>query len=187
MRHINTQQVRTALIEIAEQSQRPHFGLFVVREVKDAIINNTHHNLKNAVLSEIYIQYGDQYKPEPEFTGIKDQKVFMEKLLRIRDYYAGQKLIVRASGVSERTISLLLRAKIELTFNVWEKILPVLDQVLTELEAYKIEKQKQKHGKYITYRKGCRCEPCRIAWRMYIKNSSQRKKLAEQNTIEKIA
>lgn len=187
MRNISTLQVRTALIQIAEQSQRPHFGLFVVRDVKDAIKNNTHHNLKNLVLREIYIQYGDLYKPVVENTTIINKTEFMEKLLKIKNYYAGQKVLVRTSGISERTISLLLRGKIELTFGIWEKILPVLDQVLEELEAYEIEKQKQKHGKYVTYRKGCRCDDCRVAWRMYVKGSNQRKKLAEQAAIQQIA
>lgn len=180
MAHISTQQVRTALIQVAEQSNRPHFGMLVVRDVKEAIKNNTYHNLKNRVLREIYIQYGDLYKPQVENTIIIEKTRFMEKLFQIKNYYAGQKVLVRTSGISERTISLLFRGKIELTFGVWKKLLPVLDRVLEDLETYEIEKQKQKHGKYITYRKGCRCDDCRVAWRLYVKGSNQRKKSAGQ-------
>lgn len=177
MRQITTEQIRTALVQIAEQSKRPHFGMFVVREVVRAIKYNHHHQLKNIVLREIYVLYGNQYKPDMEQFNIADKAEFMAKLSKIKDYYAGQKVLVSASGVSERTVSLLLRGKLELTAKVWEKIDPVLDKILIELEEHHREKEKNSHGKYVTYRKGCRCEPCRIAWRVYVKESSERKKL----------
>lgn len=177
MRQITTDQIRTALVHIAEQSNRPHFGMFVVREVVRAIKYNHPHQLKNVVLREIYVLYGDLYKPDTEQFNIADKADFLAKLCKIKDYYAGQKILVSESGVSERTISLLLRGKLELTAKVWEKIDPVLDRVLEELEEHHKEKEKNSHGKYVTYRKGCRCEPCRIAWRNYIKESTERKKL----------
>jgi hypothetical protein len=187
MRQITTQQVKTALIQIAEQSKRPHYGSFVVREVRDAIQKNSYHNLKNLVLREIYIQYGDLYKPEPVVTEIQNKEAFFEKIVQVKNFYAGQKVLVRASGVSDRTISLLLRGKIELTVSVWEKIEPVIDKVLKELEEYEKEKEKQKHGKYVTYRKGCRCMACRVAWREYIKGSNVRKKLMAEQEQRKSA
>lgn len=176
MKQITTEQIKTALVQIAEQSKRPHFGMFVVREVIRAIKYNLPHQLKNAVLREIYVLYGSLYKPNTELFKLADNEQFMEKLGQIKQYYAGQKILVSVSGVSERTLSLLLRGKLELTAKVWEKIDPVLDDVLIELEKHHKEKEKNSHGKYVTYRKGCRCMPCRIAWRNYVKTASDKKK-----------
>jgi len=47
------EQIRTALIEIAEELRRPHYEPLTVREVLASFDNNTHHPLKEAVLRKV--------------------------------------------------------------------------------------------------------------------------------------
>jgi len=47
------EQIRTALIEIAEGLGRPHYEPLTVREVLASFDNNTHHPLKEAVLRKV--------------------------------------------------------------------------------------------------------------------------------------
>lgn len=103
------------------------------------------------------------------------QKECMDKLHKVADYYSGRVAITQASGISENTIYKILTEQKELTRNVFSKIEPVIDEVLIELEKKRINKQLTQHGKYITYRDGCRCDDCRIAWRNYIRELNQRK------------
>lgn len=165
---ITFEQIRKALVAIADQKGRPHYEMGVVREVADAIQNNTHHHLKIIVMQEIYVQFSHLYKKEKPKQDINLDEA-LESLLVIKNYYAGQKVLVSRSGVSERTVSLLLRKKQELSPRIWSKIEPVLESVLQELARHHSEKEKNSHGKYVTYRKGCRCDSCRAAWRYYIK------------------
>lgn len=112
-------------------------------------------------------------KEQAEF--IVKQKECMTKLHKVADYYSGRVAITQASGISENTIYKILNDKIELTRNIYSKIQPVIDDVLIELERKKNNKHLTQHGKYITYRDGCRCDDCRIAWRNYIRELNQRK------------
>lgn len=112
-------------------------------------------------------------KEQAEF--VLKQKECMNKLHKVADYYSGRVAITQASGISENTIYKILNDKKELTRNVYSKIQPVIDDVLVELERKKNNKQLTQHGKYITYRDGCRCDDCRIAWRNYIRELNQRK------------
>lgn len=176
---INLYQVRQALINIAKERNRPEFGKIVADDVLRAIRDNLHHNLKEIVMKEIYNLYGHLYA-EPEEDKVEiDQNAIMEKLSIIRSYYAGQKVLVSRSGVSERTISLILTSDHQVSYRVYEKLNPVLDSVIEELKRHKIEKDKNSHGTYVNYRKGCRCDHCKEAWREYIKDRNRRKKAQE--------
>ncbi len=84
--------------------------------------------------------------------------------------------------MSERTISLLIRKKMTLTVRIWKRIEPVIDDVINELDRHHTEKEKKSHGKYVTYRKGCRCDPCRIAWRFYIND-----RISKRNNTQPIS
>lgn len=164
---ISLDQVRTALINIANQRGRPPFEMAVIRDVYESIQYEYHHPLRNTAMQEIFTTYGYLYKNSDSGDLVNLEEAF-EKILKVKEYYAGQKVLVSRSGVSERTISLLLRKKMVLTHRIWKRISPVIDLVLQELERHHNEKEKNSHGKYVTYRKGCRCTECRTAWRIYI-------------------
>lgn len=165
---ITLDQVRTALISIANQRGRPQFEMGVIREVYESIQYEYHHALKNIVMQEIFIIFGHLYKNK-DYDDVNLDEALM-KITKVKDYYAGQKVLVNRSGVSERTISLLIRRKMLLTVRIWKRIEPVIDEVINDLERYHADKEKKSHGKYVTYRKGCRCSECREAWRHYINN-----------------
>lgn len=112
-------------------------------------------------------------KEQAEF--ILKQKECLTKLHKVADYYSGRVAITQASGISENTIYKILNDKKDLTRNVFSKIQPVIDDVLVELENKTNNKKITRHGKYITYRDGCRCDDCRVAWRNYIRELKQRK------------
>jgi hypothetical protein len=164
---ITNDQIRKALVAIAELKNRPHYEMSVVREVIDAINLNSHHRLKTLTLQEIYTQYGNRGILLTEDKPF-DPEACVLKITEVKAYYAGQKALVTRSGVSERTISLILSNKQKLTQKMWRKIEPVIDEVLSDLKRYNEEKEKKSHGNYVTYRKGCRCDDCKIGWRNYI-------------------
>lgn len=178
MQKVTTEQVKQALIRIAEQSHNNHFGLLVVREVVHAIRNNTHHYLKNQTLQEIYSSESDNSENQNKelemlFDSQKDEVLI--KVKKIKTYYAGQKHLVKMSGVSDRAVTLLIRGELQLSYRLWKKIHGVIDEVIEALETQKIEKEKRKHGYYMSYKQGCRCEDCRMAWRNYIANNELKK------------
>lgn len=112
---ITLDQVRTALVSIANQKGRPDdFGMGVIRAVYESIQYEYNHPLKNIVMQEIFTQFGHLYKnnDNPEEINIEEA---LEKILKVKNFYAGQKVLVSRSGVSERTISLLIRKKMTLT------------------------------------------------------------------------
>lgn len=179
---ITLDQVRTALVSIANQKGRPDdFGMGVIRAVYESIQYEYNHPLKNIVMQEIFTQFGHLYKnnDNPEEVNIEEA---LEKILKVKNFYAGQKVLVSRSGVSERTISLLIRKKMTLTVRIWKRIEPVIDDVINELDRHHTEKEKKSHGKYVTYRKGCRCDPCRIAWRFYIND-----RISKRNNTQPIS
>lgn len=169
---ISFDQVRTALINIAHQKGRPDFEMGVIRAVYESIQYEYHHSLKNIVMQEIFSTYGQLYNSNSDNIDLDEA---LEQIIKIKSFYAGQKVLVSRSGVSERTISLIIRGKMLLTPRIWRRIQPVLSDVLVELDRYHTEKEKKSHGKYVTYRKGCRCGECRAAWRIYINNRSSKR------------
>lgn len=177
---ISFDQVQQALINIAEQKGRPHYELSLIKDVAAAIRNNTHHHLKQLVMQEIYVLYNHLYQDQvvpKEY----DPEVIKDKLKELKELYAGQKALVSRSGVSGRTISLLIRGEYELTPRIMKKIAPVIDEVLVELKKHHEEKKRRSHGNYVTYRNGCRCTLCKAAWREYVKASKLKKKILNQS------
>lgn len=175
---ITLDQVRTALINIANEKGRPHYGMGVIRDVYNAILEKEHHCLRYITMQEIFTLNSCVKKPHMEYSAPPEDA--LSKLLKIKQYYAGQKVLVSKSGVSDRTISLILRGKLEMSSRVWNKIAPIIDEVLEDLQKHHEEKEKKSHGKYVTYRKGCRCDLCRLAWRGYIKERNSRVKTQEE-------
>lgn len=171
---ITLDQVRTALINIANEKGRPHYGMGVIRDVYNAILKKEHHCLRHITMQEIFTLNSHVCKPHLELAA--PPKDAPNKLQQIKQYYAGQKVLVSKSGVSDRTISLILRGKLEMSPKIWNKIAPIIDDVLEHLKKHHEEKEKKSHGKYVTYRKGCRCGLCREAWRSYIKDRNLRVK-----------
>ena len=171
---VSIDQVKHALIQIASQTGRPHYGMSVVREVMDAIHESTFHHLKTMVLQEIYVIYGHLYLEKRILTD-EEIEVALFKLAQLKGYYAGQKALVQKTGVNERTVSLLMRGKQKLSVKVWVKMEMHIDSVLADLKAHHKLKEEISHGRYITYRNGCRCDQCKAAWREYIKALKQSK------------
>lgn len=171
---ITLDQVRTALINIANEKGRPHYGMGVIRDVYNAILKKEHHCLRYITMQEIFSLNSCVKRPHLELSPPPEDA--LQKLLQIKQYYAGQKVLVSKSGVSDRTISLILREKLEMSPRVWNKIAPIIDEVLEDLQKHHQEKERTAHGKYVNYRKGCRCEPCKHAWRIYIKDRNSRVK-----------
>lgn len=169
---ITFDQVRTALINIANEKGRPHYGMGVIRDVYYAILNKEHHCLRHITIQEVFTLNSYLNKQTAEPTPPPDDA--MSKLIQIRQFYAGQKVLVTRSGVSDRTISLILRGKIELSPKIWKKLSPIVDEVLADLQKHHEAKERKSHGNYVTYRRGCRCEDCRAAWRSYIKDRNER-------------
>lgn len=175
---ISFDQIKEAMISLANQKGRPHYELSLIKEVAQAIHNNTPHHLKQIVLQEVYVLFNHLYqeeKKEEEY----DAEEILKKLTIVRTLYAGQKALVSRSKVSGRTISLLIRGEYSMTPRILNKIGPVIDDVIKELTLHHIEKERQSHGNYVTYRNGCRCALCKLAWREYAQKGKQRKKEKE--------
>lgn len=178
---ISFDQIKQALINIAKQKGRPNYELSLIKDVAASIHNNTPHHLKQIVMQEIYVLYNHLYQDENSVREY-DPELIRAKLQELKKLYAGQKALVNKSGVSGRTISLLIRGEYELTPRIMKKIAPVIDEVIDELKKHHEEKKRRSHGNYVTYRNGCRCQPCKEAWREYVKASKQRKKNADNQT-----
>lgn len=175
---ITNDQIRKALVAIAEIKKRPHYEMSIVREIIDSIQSGTHHPLKNLTLQEIYSQSGSNIFFIGETKPFNPEEC-IKQIAKVKEFYAGQKALVTRSGVSERTISLILSDKQKLTFKMWNKIEPVINEVLEDLKKYNEEKEKRSHGNYVTYRKGCRCKECKLGWRNYINKKKNSIKQSE--------
>ncbi|WP_139161894.1 hypothetical protein [Acinetobacter baumannii] len=174
MRKITSQQVKIAMIRVAEETGRPHFEMCTVRDVCEAILNKTHHPLKMLVLQEIFCLYGKQFENE-EYREFKDQEI-KEKLKTIKNFYGGQKVLVAISGIGSTTITEIMKIEKPLSERLKNRIEPYLDEVIETLELNQKNAEINSHGKYNTYRSGCRCQECRNSWRLYIQARTQKKK-----------
>lgn len=101
----------------------------------------------------------------------------LKKIEKLKNYRSAAHLLMKASGLSETTVRKLINNKIKLTAFIEKKISPHLDKTLQELEQSEIELNQRKHGNYISYTKGCRCEPCKIAMQHYLINLKHRKSI----------
>lgn len=178
---ISFEQVRLALIAHAERKNRPSLDIYVVKEVVEAIRMEKWHPLKMIALQEIFANkaiYNLVEQPPPPVI-VYDPDEFLEKVLLIKKHYSGQKKLSIKSGVSERTISLICKQKSKVTQTICRKLAPVIDDVIKDLEETE-HNNSQKHGWYVTYRKGCRCCECKKAWSEYIIANRKKRLKAEQ-------
>lgn len=177
---ITLEQVRLALLIYADQQKRPEYAMYIVREVLEAIRNSLWHPLKQATLQVIFaddnLLGGGSSQEETVF----DPVPCMAKINEVRKYFAGQKLLSKSSGISERSISLIIKGKAKMNSTVWNKLEPVIDEVITILEQREKNKEAIPHGEYARYRRGCKCSECKKAWNTYIL-TNKRKKLAQKN------
>lgn len=178
---ITLDQVRLALLFYADQQKRPEYAMYIVREVLEAIRNNHWHHLKQATLQIIFADENLMGGRNPQVENTFDPVACMEKINEVRKYFAGQKLLSKSSGISERSISLIIKGKAKMNVTVWNKLAPVIDEVIAILEQREEKKEAIPHGEYSRYRRGCKCAECKKAWNTYILNN-KRKKLAQKNT-----
>lgn len=172
---ISLEQVRLALSIYAEQQKRPEYEMYIVREVLEAIRKNLWHPLKQITLQRIFADDNLRGNEDQNEETVFDPKPCLEKINEVRKYFAGQKLLSKSSGVSERSLSLIVKGKAKMNSTVWKKIEPVIGEVIEVLEAREKKKEAVPHGEYARYRRGCKCDLCKKAWNAYVLDNKRRK------------
>lgn len=164
---MDTLRVKQALIQVANNENRPPFDMCIVREVANAIRDNTDHRLKSKVLA-IY-PYQPRKKEEPipsrkpkiKQTDQSDEIKWLNELCKNKGMGA---ILADLLGCNRTKISSLKNGGKKLTDDFFNKIKQVEKRALKIFEEQETARLAlSAHGTTTRYGKGCRCEPCRKA------------------------
>lgn len=177
---LTIEKVKQALIEVAKKRNRPVFDMGTVKDVAQAIKENTDHRLKTATLQELFLIYSREYNGNNKPTEAQATEV-IDKIKIIKSYYSGQKQLLVGTKVSERTIAGLLSGDRVLTRRIYERLMPFMDELISKLQKDSRPRLDPIHGLKNTYSKHkCRCDLCKKAWMSYAK---ERKKIKQLNEV----
>ena len=122
--YVSAAQIRNALIDIAKEMGRPEFELYVIREVIEAVQNDSSHELKNIVLDRINKELNDlNIKKE------SDQAIRLKKIRSICTSDELKKRLAEESDLELKYIQYLVRGRYEIDNSLWGRIEPILDQM----------------------------------------------------------
>lgn len=117
---MKSQDIRQALIQIAERHNRPHYTACVVRDVLNAFQNDLDHPLKNLVKNEVVIE------KLIDHTNLGQLQAFCS--------VRGARLILaKHSGVHESVITALVNGWSGLSSDLWRQLSSAFDRTETEL------------------------------------------------------
>lgn len=120
---VNPDQIRQALIDIADLKGRPPFELVLVREVINSIKNQQSHHLKEAVLSHI------KNKLEAKKEEGLGSAARLSKLRTCCNTETLKNELANMTGLSYSLINSMVRGRYEITTNLWLQVEPCLDQI----------------------------------------------------------
>lgn len=117
-----SQEIRQALIQIADKANRPHYTQMVVRDVIHAIRNDLDHPLKARVMSEKTI-----LKTNPDETPVGH-------LIKFCQPRGIRQVLADLAGFSERLITAYITGDLPLPNNRYEEISKHFDAALNEFK-----------------------------------------------------
>lgn len=117
---MKSQDIRQALIQIAERHNRPHYTVCVVRDVLNAFHNDLDHPLKNLVKNEVVIE-------KPIDNSSLGQ---LQAFCSVRGVRA---ILAKHSGISESVITSLLNGWTGLSDDLWRQLSSAFDRTETEM------------------------------------------------------
>lgn len=148
-----SQEIRQAMIQIADKNQRPHYTQIVVRAVIHAVKNDLDHPLKKAVIAE-KIAISNVARPKTNFEVLKE----------FCATHGMPKLLATNAGISEGLMKSLLSNDRVLTDEMFIKLKACFDRTETEFANRAKTKKKNIHGTVNCYQNGCRCDECRAVY-----------------------
>ena len=117
---MKSQDIRQALIQIAERHNRPHYTACVVRDVLNAFQNDLDHPLKNLVKHEVVIE-----KPVDHSS--------LGQLQAFCSVRGARLILAKHSGVSESLITSLVNGWTGLSDDLWRQLSSAFDRTETEM------------------------------------------------------
>ena len=119
---MKSQDIRQALIQIAERNNRPHYTACVVRDVLFAFHNDLDHPLKRAVMNEVVV------------TVDIDGTSQLAQLKKFCLLYGMREILAQVAGVPLRTLRAYLACERAITDKTWVKLQSSFDAALSEYE-----------------------------------------------------
>lgn len=142
--------IRKALVQIAENYNRPHYEVMVQRDVIHAFREGVYHPLKAEVMS-VKIE-------------IKHEMTESERRLNvIKETVAGYGMttaLARAANIDQLTLSHIICGERLMKEDTWLKIEAGINELQQNPEKYQKAYKKDKCGTYARFRGGCRCGLC---------------------------
>ena len=132
--YVNADQIKIALIDIAEEAGRPHFELSVIRDVIDSIKNNSHHHLKTRVLARIKADLQDRVASKDS-----EQAIRLKKMRSVCKGESIKRQIGDESGLGLKYINYMVRGRYEINNSVWARIEPLLNQFDQNIFNFKLK------------------------------------------------
>lgn len=123
---VNAEQIKKALIEIANINKRPNFELTVIRDVVFAIQNQCYHPLKERVLHHIENEIEHRSR-----TVDREQNMRLIKLRNACTSEAIKYYLAEKSGIGVKLINNMVKGRYEVTAADWASIEPVIDQLIS--------------------------------------------------------
>lgn len=148
-----SQEIRQALIQIADKANRPHYTQMVVRDVIHAIRNDLDHPLKEVVLGTKTLV---EVKAPP--------KTNLEVLREFCAVRGVSRILAKNVGISDRYMTALLGCERNLTDELFSRMKSCFDRTETEFVNRAKTKKKNTHGTTNCYQNGCHCNECRAVY-----------------------
>lgn len=125
-----SQQIRQALIQIAERNNRPHYTLLVVRAVIDAIHSGSDHPLKDVVENEV----------------VKDSIIMDTSIVGELQQFCARRgireILIEKSNISSSSLEGYLSYERVITDDAWSKLKNSFNVTLKEFERRKLQSGK---------------------------------------------
>lgn len=124
---INAEQIKKALIDIANINKRPNFEMAVIKDVIFAVQNQCHHPLKERVLHHIENEIEQRSK-----TVDREQNMRLIKLRNVCTSESIKHYLAERSGICVKLINNMVKGRYEVTGSAWSSIEPVIDQLISQ-------------------------------------------------------
>ncbi len=155
---LSPNEIRKALICLAEDNCRPHYPVIVQREVIDAFRTGAYHPLKEGVIQTNAVIT----------KSLNANKSHLTKLREFASAYAIRMTLARAADVDPILLVNILVQNSELTEEIWQKLNVAMADIKANPELYKETNKQDQCGTYARYKiKGCRCKLCCKALDVY--------------------
>lgn len=164
--------IRIALIQIAERMDRPPFDMIVVRDVINAFRYGVDHHLKDAVHEEkVVLSSREPTELELRLTKLKD----------VTSKYGMAGALAKASGVDVIKINKISCGDHDLNDATWHALEKGMQLLAQDTDKYTKFYKYKECGTYSSYKnKKCRCNDCVTAFKTYEAVLREKKRSNEQ-------